>query len=67
VVLQLLHGDHPGSWSPEELLSELGGEMTELERALERLHGEGVLTLSGERVSASGAALRLDALGLIAI
>jgi hypothetical protein len=67
VVLQLLRDDHAARWSREELLSELDGEMALLEEALIRLHGDGVLTLSDEQISASRAARRLDELGLIAI
>jgi hypothetical protein len=67
VVLQLLRDDHAARWSREELLSELGGEMALLEAALIRLHGDGVLTLSDEQMSASRAARRLGELGLIAI
>jgi hypothetical protein len=67
IVLQLLRDDHDESWSREELLSELGGDLAALEQALERLHDRGVLSLAGVDVSASDAARSLNELGLIGI
>jgi hypothetical protein len=67
IVLQLLRDDRDETWSREELLSELGGDLATLEQALERLHGRGVLKLAGVEVSASEAARSLNELGLIGI
>jgi hypothetical protein len=67
IVLQLLSDDREASWSCEELLMELGGEMPRLEDALKRLRDDGVLWIADEQVSVSRAARRLDELGLIVV
>jgi hypothetical protein len=67
IILQLLRADREASWSREELLMELGGEMRPLEDALVRLQDEGVLSIAHQQVSASTAARRLDELGLIGV
>jgi predicted transcriptional regulator len=67
IVLQLLRDDHGGPWSREELGVELNADAEAVEKALRALGDEGVLRLSGERVSAARATRRLDELGLIGI
>jgi hypothetical protein len=67
IILQLLRDDRDASWSRDELLIELGGEMPALEEALVRLQDDGVVSISDEHASASGAARRLNELGLIGI
>jgi hypothetical protein len=67
IVLQLLRDDHGPEWSRDELLAELGGAPAPLDEAVGRLHGDGILSLAEEGLSASRAARRLDELGLIAL
>jgi hypothetical protein len=67
IILQLLRDDRDASWSRDELLMELGGEMPPLEEALVRLQADGVVSISDEQASASGAARRLNELGLIGV
>jgi Mn-dependent DtxR family transcriptional regulator len=66
-VLQLLRDDRGQSWSRAELASELGVEAPAIEAALSRLHGEGVVWLDDDQISASPATRRLDDLELIGI
>jgi hypothetical protein len=67
IILQLLRADREASWSRDELLMELGGEMPPLEAALVRLQDDGVLSIAHQQVSASAVARRLDDLGLIGV
>lgn len=67
VVLQLLRDDRGQSWSRAELASELGVEAPAIEAALSRLHGDGVVWLDDDQISASPATRRLDDLELIGI
>jgi hypothetical protein len=67
IVLQLLRDDHGSPWSREELGAQLNADAEAVEQALRALDDEGVLFLSGERVSVARAIRRLDELGLIGI
>ena len=67
IVLQLLRDDRSQNWSRAELASELDVEAAAIEAAVSRLHGDGVVRLDDDQVSASGAARRLDDLELIAL
>jgi hypothetical protein len=72
IVLQLLRDDRERMWSRAQLKTELEAEESKIdqetvEKALERLHGEGVLGLSEEQVWASSATRALDELGLISV
>jgi hypothetical protein len=76
IVLQLLRDDHERMWSRAQLASELSSELDAdesesgqqaLEDALRRLERDGVIGISEQQAWASGAARRLDELGLIAV
>ena len=67
IILHLLRDDHDATRSREQLLIEVGGDVPALEMSLARLQDEGVVSISDGQVSASGAARRLDELGLIAV
>jgi hypothetical protein len=72
IVLQLLRDDRERMWSRAQLKTELEAEESKIdqetvEKALRRLHGEGVLGLSEEQVWASSATRALDELGLISV
>jgi len=67
IVLQLLRDDRRQNWSRAELASELSVGAPAIEAALSSLHGEGVVQLDDDQVSASPATRRLDGLELIAV
>jgi len=68
VVLQALRDDHGRWWSRAELESALPDVAPPaVAAAVAALGEQGVLELDGERLRAGRAALRLDALGLIAV
>jgi predicted transcriptional regulator len=67
VVLELLSGEDERVWSCSELAAATGEPREDVEEAVRGLHDVGVLHASAEGVSATSAALRLDALGLIGI
>jgi hypothetical protein len=68
VALQVLRGDHHERWSRAELEQAVSDiEPAAVSDALVRLAADGVMVLDGDRVLASPCAMRLDALGLIAI
>jgi hypothetical protein len=67
IVLQLLRDDRGPSWSREDLLLELGGEIASLDDAVRRLRDDGLLSPADGQLSASRAARRLDELGLVGV
>lgn len=68
IILQLFRDDHEHRWSCAELEVEISNvEPLDIRDALARLDQGGIAQISGESVSASRAARRLDELGLIAI
>jgi hypothetical protein len=68
IVLQVLRADHVEPWTRAELESEIYDiEPVEINDALAVLHADGVIAVAGEQVSASRAARRLDALGMVSI
>ncbi len=68
IVLQVLRDDHPERWTLEELTQEIEDMPAEIVgEAARRLGGMGVVALDKEVCKASGAARRIDALGLISI
>jgi hypothetical protein len=67
IVLLLLSGDGRRRWSRRELAAELGAEVQPLQNAIDALSDAGVVCVAGTEVCASGAALRMDELGLIGI
>lgn len=68
IILQFLRDDHGDRWSCAELEVEISNvEPLDIRDALARLDQGGIAQISGESVSASRAARRLDELGLIAI
>lgn len=67
IVLFLLAEERAEGWTCAALGLELAAPPVALEKALERLHDDGVVCSSDSRVSVSGATRRLDELGLIAI
>jgi hypothetical protein len=67
IVLTLLSGDGEPRWSCARLAAELGIESQVLQGALDRLTDAGLVCLAGTEVWASGAARRIDELGLIGI
>lgn len=68
IVLQILRDDHEERWSREELASAIPDfEPTVLDRALARLHREGILQLAEGCAFATRAPRRLDELELISI
>jgi hypothetical protein len=76
IVLQLLRDDHELMWSRAQLAVELSSELDAdrsqggrqaIDDALGRLERDGVIGISEQQAWASGAARRLDELGLIAV
>lgn len=69
IVLQVLRDDRPERWSRAELIRAVSesGSSKVVGEGLTRLAAEGVVLLHGDEVRASECALRLDALGLLAI
>ncbi len=67
IVLELLSVEEGQGRERSELARELDVGEVELERAVQRLHEDGLLSGAGERLSASRAARRMDELGLIGI
>jgi hypothetical protein len=68
IVLHTLREDHDERWSRAELEAELDHvDSIAIGDALIRLEGEGVIELADETIRASGAARRLDELGMIAV
>ena len=67
IVLELLSVEEGQGRERSELARELGVGEVELERAVQRLDEDGLLSGAGERLWASRAARRMDELGLIGI
>jgi hypothetical protein len=68
IVLQVLRDDHDERWSRVDIQAELHDvEPQAVAAALEQLHHEGAVHLSGGLVWASRCARRLDDLGMVSI
>jgi DNA-binding HxlR family transcriptional regulator len=68
IVLQVLRDDRPPCWTQDALRVELYDiDPRALRKALRRLERHGVVQRAGREAWASRCALRLDALGMIAI